>query len=376
MLNNEFPPLGGGTGTVNRELLQCFSHLTNLEIILITSALGKQYEEESFAERIHIYKVPVNNQIIHHSSNKELLTYAARTLPLALKLQKEKYFNLCLAWSTVPAGAIAWVLWRLMGLEYLVRVSGPDIPGFESRYRFIYPFLTPVVRGVWRDAKTVIAKCESEARMIQRVDRSANFRIIPNGVDLDRFRPGESIRDDGPLRILCVARLIERKGQFQLIEAVKKLLDDHVDVRLDLVGTGDAEGAYRAQVQKLGIERWVRFLGYVPRERIHRFYADAHVFVLPSYNEAMSVAMLEAMAAGLPVVVTDSSGSDELVKAGWNGFRFGWGDVNTLASHLYRFANDRDLVRRMSLESHRHVEKFSWQTVSASYLELVERASN
>ena len=90
MLNNEFPPLGGGTGTVNHALLQRFARVPGLEIDLITSALGKREEEEQFAERIRIFKVPVNNHNLHHSTNRELLTYAARALPCALKRHRLK----------------------------------------------------------------------------------------------------------------------------------------------------------------------------------------------------------------------------------------------------------------------------------------------
>ena len=86
MINNEFPPLGGGTGTVNQALLRRFSYEQSLEIDLVTSALGRRYEEEQFAKTIHIYKVPVNNRNIHHSSNRELITYAMRGFRFAWKL--------------------------------------------------------------------------------------------------------------------------------------------------------------------------------------------------------------------------------------------------------------------------------------------------
>jgi hypothetical protein len=75
MLNNEFPPLGGGTGTVNQAMLACFAQMSGFEIDLVTSALKKSYEEESFAEKIRIYKVPVRNRNIHHSSNRELAEF-------------------------------------------------------------------------------------------------------------------------------------------------------------------------------------------------------------------------------------------------------------------------------------------------------------
>jgi hypothetical protein len=88
MLNNEFPPLGGGTGTVNRALLEHLGRVPEIEIDLITSALGKSFEKESFSRRIEIYKVPVRNQNIHHTSNRELLEYSIRGLRLALKLER------------------------------------------------------------------------------------------------------------------------------------------------------------------------------------------------------------------------------------------------------------------------------------------------
>ena len=360
MLNNEFPPLGGGTGTVNQALLMRFAKTPELEIDLITSALGGQPEEERFAERVRILKVPVNNRNLHHSSNRELATYGVRALPLAIKLHRARPYDLCLAWSAVPAGGGALALRHLSDLPYIVRVSGPDIPGFEERYAWLYPFLKPVVRAIWHGAKTVVAKCEGEADMIRAVDGRAQITLVPNGVDLDAFPPGELIPDDGPLRLLCVARLIERKGQQHLIRAVRMLLDEGIEATLDLVGTGDARGAYEAQVWDLGLQGVVRFQGYVPREEIAQHYATAHVFVLPSYNEGMSVATLEAMAAALPIVTTRTGGTDELVEEGVNGFAFDWGDVEVLVGYLRTLALDRGLGRRMGQASRERARRFSW----------------
>lgn len=371
MLNNEFPPLGGGTGTVNRALLQHFAQIPELSIDLVTSALGSEEEQEQFAERIRIFKVPVCNRNIHHSSNRELLTYAARALPFAITLHRACCYHFCFAWSAVPAGGVALALRRITGLRYLVRVCGPDIPGFEQRYTWLYPILTPTIRAIWHASETVVAKCESEAHMIRAVDGAGeSITLVPNGVDLDYFTPGDPIPANGPLRLLCVARLIERKGQHHLIEAVKRLTDEGIDVTLDLVGTGDAQASNQAQVERLEIAERVQFSGYVPRDVIAQRYADAHVFVLPSYNEGMSVATLEAMAAGLPVVVTRTGGTDELVVEGINGFIFEWGDIEALTAYLRRLATDRVLARRMGIASREHAAHFSWDAAAQRYLEM------
>jgi glycosyltransferase involved in cell wall biosynthesis len=371
MLNNEFPPLGGGTGTVNRAVLLCLAQVPDLEIDLITSALGKQFKAEPFAEHICIFKVPVNNRNLHHSSNRELLTYAARGLPFALKRHRTRPYDFCFAWSAVPAGGVALALRRLGGLRYLVRVCGPDIPGFEQRYGPLYPILKPTVKAVWRGAEVVVAKCEGEADMIRRIDSRVKVTLVPNGVDLAAFTAAP-IGDGGPLRLLCVARLIERKGQHHLIEAVKRLTDDGLDVRLDLIGTGDALEADRSQAQQLGVSDRVNFAGYVPREDIATRYAAAHVFVLPSYNEGMSVATLEAMAAGLPVIVTRTGGTAELVEEGVNGLTFEWADVGTLTAHLKRLAHDRSLARTMGAASRQRAALFSWEAAAHTYLKLLQ----
>ena len=375
MLNNEFPPLGGGTGTVNQALLRRFASVPGLEIDLVTSALGKTQEDEALAERIHLYKVPVNNQNIHHSSNRELATYGARALPLAISLHRARPYDLCFAWCSVPAGGVALALRRSIGLRYVVRVSGPDIPGFENRYARLYPILKPVVRAIWRGAEIVVAKCEGEADMIRAVDTKAPITLVPNGVDLKAFPPGEQVPDDGPLRLLCVARLIERKGQHHLIEAVKQLTDQGVEVTLDLVGTGDAAPAYEELVRNLGLADRVNFAGYVPRSEIARYYAAAHVFALPSRNEGMSVATLEAMAAGLPAVVTHAGGMAELIEEGVNGLTFDWGNVEALVEHLGRLAAERTLVRQMGNASRARAAGFTWEAVSEHYVMMYAEVS-
>jgi len=370
MLNNEFPPLGGGTGTVNRAMLERFARVPGLEIDLVTSALGKVSEEECFSSQIKIYKVPVRNKNIHHSSSRELIEYLVRGLQGALKLHRKKNYDLCFAWSAVPAGAIALALRRSVGLRYMLRVCGPDIPGFERRYQSIHFLISPLIRQIWCGADRLVVKSKREIEMINAVDNRVGCLLIPNGVDTNAFRPVHSMPEDGPLKLLCVGRLIERKGQHYLIDAVKQLTDEGIDVRLDLVGTGDAQAANQAQAARLGLTDRVRFLGYIPREEISYHYAAAHVFVLPSYNEGMSVALLEAMASGLSVIVTPTGGTPELVEAGVNGLVFDWADVSQLTSHLKRLAGDRSLVYSMGTASRTRASLFSWDAAALRYLEV------
>lgn len=370
MLDNEFPPIGGGQGTANLAVLKHYSRFAELEIDLITAARGIHFESEQFSERIRIIKVPVWNTNLHHSTNRELMTYTALALPVALKWHRRRRYDFCFAWSTVPAGAVALTLKYLTGLSYMLWVTGPDIPGFEQRYRMLYPVLTPLITRVWRSARPVIVKCNEELQMMQGVDPTVSASLVPNGVDLSAFQPGPPIPDDGPLKIICVARLIERKGQRQLIEAIRRLADDGVNAEVTFVGTGDALGDYAMLAKRLGVVNLVHFEGYVPREVVPQYYAAAHVCVLPSFNEGMSIAVLEGMAAGLPVIMTRSGGVKELVAEGVNGLTFEWGDVDMLCAHLRRIATDRNLARSMGRMSRERSLHYSWERIADQFYAL------
>jgi glycosyltransferase involved in cell wall biosynthesis len=257
-------------------------------------------------------------------------------------------------------------------LKYFVRVSGPDIPGFEHRYRFLYPVLSPIIRKIWHRAIITVAKCKGEAEMIYKVSRQVEIDLIPNGVDLDVFQPGDPIPDEGALRLICVARLIERKGQHHLIRVIESLQQQGLDLELELVGTGDEEGKYKDLAKQLGISDRVKFLGYVPRQDIPALYRKAHVFVLPSFNEGMSVSTLEAMASGLPVVVTNTGGTEELVHDRVNGYVFEWGDTEALSIHLKNLAQDRQSARKMGVASRKQAEQFSWPGAANRYFALFD----
>ena len=123
---------------------------------------------------------------------------------------------MCLAWSAVPAGACALGLKWISGLPYILRVSGPDIPGFEERYKNLYPVLKPLIRIIWQNAEIVIAKCSAEAEMIHEIDPNVEVTIIPNGVDTDQYIPGEPIPDEGPSEaaVCCKADQAQRTTSF------------------------------------------------------------------------------------------------------------------------------------------------------------------
>jgi len=368
MFNNEFPPLGGGTGTVNREIFLQFAGREDIQIDLITSEIGSQKTVEQFAPNIRIFKYPVNNKDIHHSSNKELMSYAWQSFWAGWKMIRKEKYDLCMLWSTLPGGLGVWALKKLTGIPYIVRVTGPDIPGFETRYEGVYKLVSPVIRRAWRNAEVVIGKCQQEIDMILKNETRVKLKTIYNGIDAEKFQPVYKSREAAePLKLLCVARLIQRKGQHMLIQAAQKLKANNIPIHIKLVGNGDEEEAYRQLTKELGVEAEIEFAGYVPREEIASVYAWADAFCLPSYNEGMSNAVLEAMAAGLPVIVTPTGGTEELVNHGLNGFVFDFDDIEALASQIQDLAVDSAKCLEMGKAARARAEQQDWGAIAGEY---------
>jgi phosphatidylinositol alpha-1,6-mannosyltransferase len=375
ILDNEFPPLGGGTGVVNYQLMKELDQHEQIQVDLVTSSRTRnQYESEQFGAHSRIFKVPVDNKNIHHSSNVELLRYTSRGMRQALRLMRQQPYHLCWAFATVPAGFIALYLQLRTGLPYILITQGPDIPWHERRYYPLYPILLPIIQFIWHRASMVTAPSSTSRQLIARTSPRLPVKIIHNGVEIERFTPApELLSQRGRRRLItftCSGRLIEHKGQQHLLEAADLLNHRGYtgQFRIVLVGTGDNEQQLRDQCARLTLDNTVTFTGLMARGDMPRLYTEADVFVLPSYNEAMSLALLEALASGLPVVVTKTGGTAELVKD--NGFIVPWANPVALADVLERFLRQPALCQQMGAQSHEIAQGFSWQATAQAYLDL------
>jgi phosphatidylinositol alpha-1,6-mannosyltransferase len=375
ILDNEFPPLGGGTGVINYHVMTELDRCEHVQVDLVTSSRTKdQYEVEQFGTRARVFKVPVDSKNIHHSSNVELLRYTFRGLRQAYHLIHQQPYDLCWAYATVPAGFIALALRSWTGLPYILITQGPDIPWYERRYYPLYPILLPMIKLIWHYAAIVTAQSEASKELILKTSPRLPIEVIHNGVEIERFLPAPEILNQRgrrqPLTFACVGRLIERKGQQHLLQAADLLnrRGSSGRFRILLVGGGDNEEQLRHICERLNLQDVVTFAGVVPRDEMPQRYAEADVFVLPSYNEGMSVALLEALASGLPAVVTETGGTAELVKD--NGFIVPWADPVALADALEEFLRKPRLCREMGQKSSQVAENFSWKATAQAYLDL------
>lgn len=379
--NYEYPPLGGGAANATAYLLQEFAHMEDLEVELVTASIDSEYHREILNERVIIHRLPIgkNTENLHFQSVKDLIMYSWKAYWFSRKLAREEKFDVIHSFFTVPCGAIAWALRKEFRIPYIVSLRGSDVPGYSDRFAFLYHFLRPITRLIWRGAASVVSNSQGLKDLALQTDPKQKIDIIYNGVDIQHFCPAEHAQPEDNDRVwhitLGASRITDRKGIRYLIEALDMLREKY-RFSVKIIGDGNARERLETLVQEKRLGDQIAFIGRVPREETLPYYQAADVFVLPSLNEGMSNAMLEALACGLPILSTRTGGADELVKEGQNGLFIKPRDAKSIVQALETLIEDNDLRQRMGRESRSLAERMSWENVAKEYHAVYRGISN
>lgn len=201
--------------------------------------------------------------------------------------------------------------------------------------------------------------------------------VIPNAVDVSRF---DVIPESGAIRkklqrgerklVLYVGRLVREKGLQTLLDAFEILLKENIRARLVIVGEGPVKEELMEKVLSNGMHDHVHFTGFVDEASLVSLYKSSDVFVLPSLYEPFGIVALEAMASGVPVVVSDVGGLSEIVENGLNGLKVPAADSKSLAAALQLVLQDSTFAERLRNNAYQYVhEKFDWNYVACKTLE-------
>ncbi|MFF1902101.1 glycosyltransferase family 4 protein [Kitasatospora sp. NPDC058218] len=255
---------------------------------------------------------------------------------------------------------------RLLGMTHGHEAAWAQLPAARQLLRRI---------GAGTDTLTYLGEY-TRSRIADAVGPQAAARMVqlPPGVDEQTFHPdsgGAELRRrlglaDRPV-VVCVSRLVPRKGQDTLIEAMPQILAEVPDTVLLIVG----DGPYRADLEKLadarGVRAAVRFTGAVPWSELPAHYGAGDVFAMPCRTrrggldvEGLGIVYLEASATGLPVVAGDSGGAPDAVLEGETGYVVPGGSPAAAAERIVRLLNDEELRRRLGEAGRRWVDR-SWR---------------
>ena len=367
VVSHEFPPIGGGGANACYFLTKGMAERGN-DISVITANYNTLPNHEK-KNGVDIYRVNSKRANKEHCSFKEMLDYLRKALPIAKKMQKKEHYDVCWVFFGIPSGPIGYVLKKKYKLPYIIRFGGGDVPGFQERFTKVYKLIGPAIKAIWRKADALVANSAGLRKMALDYYSKKDFDVIYNGVDTDFFCPLEK-ENTAECRILFASRLIERKGLQYIIPKLKQIAEN-TDKKIKLVVVGD--GPYREKLEILtknnGVEDMVEFEGQKSRDEIVAYYQHADIFILPSNKEGMPNVVLEAMACGLPVVMTPCQGAGELIEG--NGFVV---EKEHFDSKMTELINNYELREKMGKESrNRAVKKFSWNIAVDSYTKILEK---
>ena len=334
-----FAPLLG-TGGTQRHLQQVLSLLdpARFEATVYTLRPGGEVEDELRASGVDVRSLSVGGSLAAPRSLRAIVS-TARALRRARVDVVHGY-----QWRPALVGAIAGRLARVP----LRLASKRSLTGDDARARGAW-------RRIGRQVDTVIVNADALRIEGEQLGMHCRWALLQNGIDAERFTvaaPGAATRAAAGLDrarpvVGTVGRLEDRKGHDQFLDAMRTLVatGNGTSPQGLIVGDGPLRVALEGHAATIGPAGRIRFTGTVADVR--PLLAAMDVFVLPSWAEGMSNALLEAMAAGRPVVATAVGGNTEVVSDGRTGVLVPPGDPGAIARAVGDLLRDPDRAMRL-----------------------------
>jgi glycosyltransferase involved in cell wall biosynthesis len=274
-----------------------------------------------------------------------------------VRLLRQGRFDIVQAYG-FRAGIVARVAALLGGRPGLViGIRGMHFAGSEDLDGRMTRFVIGVERALaWTVRCYEANSAGAAAFLVSRGLPAEKFRVVPNGVETSGVPQAMHNAAQRP-RLICVARLVQGKRHAVLLHALAGLGERGVDFECRLVGDGPWLEPLQELTRELGLQHRVSFLGTRPAEEVRALLADSDVFVLASIWEGLPGSVLEAMAAGLPVVGTNVNGIRDLVVAEETGLLVPPDDAAALAGAIGRLLGDPALRREMGRRGRERAER-------------------
>ncbi len=375
IVSHEYPPIGGGGANACMYLAREYAKQGhNVDIVTVWYE-GLQLEETIIVNEsaINIHRLKAKRKNKEHCGLAEMADFLFKAKNYCNTLIEESGYeiDICQIFFGIPSGPIGYYLKKKYKIPYVIRFGGGDIPGFQERFTKVYKLLSPFIKQLWKNADALVANSEGLRELAYDFCNEYPVKVFNNGVDIEKFYPTEKELDDN-IQLLFVSRLIERKGLQYVIPKMNDLANETgKDISLLIVGDGPYRKDLEALVDNYDCRNRVEFIGQKDKDELLEYYQKGDIFVFPSKKEGMPNAVLEAMACGLPIVMSPCQGSSELIRG--NGII-----TDTDLKQFYK--GIFELVRKTPYELHvlgdvsrQIVEKhFSWQKVAKEYEQLFE----
>lgn len=356
----DYPYPGGVTNHV-RHLHREFT-LAGHEVRIMAPSSNRNLErEEDEVYRIgNVRRVPANGSIAR-------ITLSFRLARRVREVLAHEQFDVVHAHEPLMPSLPPTVL------RYSEALNIGTFHAYRGSY-YGYFYGRPILRRVFSNLDARIAVSRAAKRFVRQYFM-APYRVIPNGVAADEFNPANVQPlpqfSDGRPNILFVGRPEKRKGVGLLLRAYPAIKSAFPDARFIIVGAGNwADSPYRAYIERHEMKDIV-VVGRVSDDELPRYHRSAHVFCAPAtQGESFGIVLLEAMAAGLPIVASDIAGYREVLTSGHEGLLVPDRNVAALADAVCRVLQDQKLACELGTNGLQTAAQYAWPRIAEQILDL------
>lgn len=373
LINHEYPPLAGSGGNATYHIAHALAKLGHQPFVL-TSAWGRLPRIE-YADGVTVRRIFAFRRRKEHCSVAEMIAFMLSASLVAPGLTRHWKPDAALVFTGLPSGPVGWLLKRTRDLPYAIALEGGDVPGFDVPELARWHRLAGgALRRIWQDASAVVASSRGLAELAHRHAPEQRIGVIPAGADADGIAPNDNYAPRKELRLLFVGRLVHQKGLDILIQALAKL-PHTLPWRLELAGDGPEWTRLAGLAGRFNFADRVHVRGWMDKAALPPIYRGADVFVLPAREDGIPNALLEAMAAGLPIIASKVPGVSEAVIDGINGLLVEKEDIDGWVKALTTLAENPGRREIMGRASRVRAETyFSWTAVTRTWLDVLEHA--
>ena len=370
LVGTDFPPKSGGISTYTKELAIGLSKKGRVTVLAPGTKNSKSSESVTIFRTIRTPAIPVLRDLA-------FLIY----LPFIIKRYRIDVV-LHTIWLTA---LISHLFYRFLPIPYFISVHASEILDDSRTWRRrLKRYLKPWRIRTLKKAKGLFPVSRFSAKIVssQGIEKK-RICVISNGVDPQRFRVANSnTKKSAQNKLLTVARLDLHKGHDLVLEAMDILKREGFAPDYLIVGEGEEEINLRKKVEILGLNRQVKFTGFIPDSQLPDIYAECDIFVMASRQiperldliEGFGISFLEASASGLPVVAGNSGGVSDAVCDGETGLLVKPDEPEDIACALKRLLKDDEFAHELGKNGRKWVESvMNWDCMAERMHNAIQR---
>lgn len=375
--NYEYPPLGGGGGVFTRTLARELADRGHNIYVVTTNAKLPTMEKDV---NVLIRRVNCFRNTITWTPKLPMYIFPLASFQAMNTFVKKHDIDLINAHFAIPSGISPAVISKIKRVPLVTNIMGADIHD-PTKYNLQRPLLDLIVKKVLNSSELIICPSSDMKTRAEKLTRTP-IDIIPYGIDYEKFASGIKKRstkrkldvDDRDLIVLTVARLIPRKSFDTSLRAIKKAKKIIGNLKYVIVGDGPEREKILKTVRELGLEDTVILTSRVPDTELPDYYAISDVFLMTSLHEAFGIVLLEAMASGMPVVVSDIGGMKDIVANGRNGYLCPVDDVTAFAERIeFLLTNQTENKKQGDFGKELVSKNYTYKKITDRYEEIFDR---